>query len=403
VSEAGPVAVRVENVGKRYRIYHERNQSLKSIVMRGGRASFDEFWALDDVTFDIPAGTTFGLIGENGSGKSTLLKCIAKILRPDRGTITTDGKVAALLELGSGFHPELSGRENVYLNASILGLSRKEVEGKFDDIVGFAGLERFIDNPVKNYSSGMYVRLGFSVAINVDPDVLLVDEVLAVGDESFQRRCAEKFYDFRKAGKTVVVVSHAMGQLRNLCDQVAWLEHGKVRAVGAPGNVVDDYVEASHVDHDEADRDTPAEKNRWGSGEARIERVELLDGSGSGVQRLHTGEPLTVRVHWRSDQGVQKPVFGLAVHTLEGVEVTGPNTRDADVVFDELTGSGVVDFVVDRLLLLPGAYELTAALYDWTRQHPFDHRHRFLRFDVEPGEPREGHGFVSLGGRWQAR
>ena len=397
-------AVSVEGVSKRFRLYRERNQSVKAAVLRRGRASYDDFWALRDVSLRIPAGGTFGLVGENGSGKSTLLKCLARILQPDAGRVVTTGKVAALLELGSGFHPELSGRENVFLNGSILGLSRGEITRRFDDIVGFAGLERFIDAPVKNYSSGMYVRLGFSVAINVDPDILLVDEVLAVGDESFQRRCAEKFADFRRAGRTTVLVSHAMGQLRNLCDEVAWLEHGRVKAVGSPGNVVDDYVGEAHAAREAvraAEDDEPADRSRWGSGEARIDRVQLLDAAGRPTTSVRTGDPVTVRLRWSTREPVERPVFGVAVHSLDGVEVTGPNTRDVDLVPDKIDGTGVVDLAVPRLLLLPGTYELSGAVYDYSRTHPYDHRHRMHRFDVEVGSPREEHGFTSLGGSWQ--
>ena len=185
-------AVIIDHVSKRYRLYHERNQSMKAALLRGRRARYEDFLALDDVSFEIKEGTAFGLIGENGSGKSTMLKVMARILRPDGGSITTRGKVSALLELGAGFHPELSGRENVYLNGAILGLSRREIDSRFDEIVDFSGIEQFIDAPVKNYSSGMYVRLGFAVAINVDPAVLLIDEVLAVGDQEFQNKCTEK-------------------------------------------------------------------------------------------------------------------------------------------------------------------------------------------------------------------
>jgi ABC-type polysaccharide/polyol phosphate transport system ATPase subunit len=217
------VAVSVRNLSKKFRIYHERNQSLKISLLRGRRAEYEEFLAVDDVSFDIRKGETFGIVGQNGSGKSTLLKCLARILTPDSGTVTVAGKVSALLELGAGFHPELSGRENIYLNGSILGLSSKQLDDRFDEIVEFAGLERFIDTPVKNYSSGMYVRLGFSVAINVDPDVLLIDEVLAVGDEEFQRRCTEKFSELQRSGKTIVVVSHGLNQMRGICDRLAWL------------------------------------------------------------------------------------------------------------------------------------------------------------------------------------
>src|SRR5215212_3969657 len=231
-------AIVVDGVSKRFRLYKERNQSLKAALMRGRRAAYEEFWALRDVSFEIPEGITFGLIGENGSGKSTLLKTIARILRPDAGDVRTRGSLAALLELGSGFHPELSGRENVYLNGSILGMAKKEIDSRFDAIVDFSGIETFIDQPVKNYSSGMYVRLGFSVAINVDPEILLVDEVLAVGDAAFQEKCLEKFAEFRRAGKTVVVVSHAMGSLRTYCDEAAWLEHGKLVKVGPATGIV---------------------------------------------------------------------------------------------------------------------------------------------------------------------
>ncbi|MBX3094048.1 MAG: ABC transporter ATP-binding protein [Cryobacterium sp.] len=209
--------------------------------MRGRTSVHEDFWALKDVSLDVVRGQTVGLVGDNGSGKSTLLKCMAKILYPDKGSITMKGRLAALLEVGSGFHPELSGRDNVYLNGSILGMSRREIEMKFDEIVDFSGVREFIDQPVKNYSSGMYVRLGFSVAIHVDPDILLVDEVLAVGDESFQAKCAEKFVELRKAGRTIVIVSHALGTLASMCDSLVWLQHGDVMATGDPATVIAAY------------------------------------------------------------------------------------------------------------------------------------------------------------------
>jgi lipopolysaccharide transport system ATP-binding protein len=237
-------AVRVDDVSKRFRMYKERNQTLKAAVMRGRRSVHEEFWALRDVSFDVPEGTTFGLIGSNGSGKSTLLKCLAKIYYPEKGSITAYGKVAALLEVGSGFHPELSGRENIYLNGSILGMSKKEITSRFDEIVDFSGVEQFIDQPVKNYSSGMYVRLGFSVAINVNPDILVVDEVLAVGDAEFQDKCRQKFKDFKAAGKTVILVSHSMGTVKDMCDQVAWLRHGELVETGEANRVIESYLDS---------------------------------------------------------------------------------------------------------------------------------------------------------------
>lgn len=237
-------AVSVEHVSKKFRLYHERNQSLKSAVMRGRRSVHEDFWALQDVSFDVPDGSTFGLIGSNGSGKSTLLKCLAKIYTPEQGRIVSRGKVAALLEVGSGFHPELTGRENIFLNGSILGMSRKQITAKFDEIVDFSGVAEFIDQPVKNYSSGMYVRLGFSVAINVDPDILVVDEVLAVGDAEFQEKCLNKFSEFREMGKTVILVSHDMRSVTTMCDHVAWISHGAVVEVGEAAPTIKSYLDS---------------------------------------------------------------------------------------------------------------------------------------------------------------
>jgi len=394
----GDIAVSVEGVSKTFRLYHDRNQTLKATLMRGRRARYEEFQALDDVSLEVPAGTTFGLIGENGSGKSTLLKCIARILRPDAGTITVNGKISALLELGAGFHPELSGKENIYLNGAILGISSKDIDRKYDEIVEFAGLGTFIDTPVKNYSSGMYVRLGFSVAINVDPDVLLVDEVLAVGDEQFQRRCNEKFAELRAQGKTIVVVSHALGLMRTICDQLAWFERGKLRMVGDAGDVIDHYVAEVQTDrHDDAGDDGV----RWGSGEALIERIEVLRPDDRSTSKLQTGDAVTFRVHYRAPQRVERPVFGLAFYNLEGVLVSGPNTREAEVVPDFIEGEGTMDLTVDALMLLPGTYDISASLYDYAIVHPFDFRQRAVRFDVDPGTPHETFGGVmSLNGRW---
>jgi ABC-2 type transport system ATP-binding protein len=237
-------AVEVRNLSKNFRLYHERNQSLKSALMRGRISKYEDFSALNDITLDIPQGSTFALIGSNGSGKSTLLKCLAKIYWPTTGTISYNGRMAALLEVGSGFHHELSGRDNIYLNGSILGMSKKEIDAKYDEIVEFSGVERFIDQPVKNYSSGMYVRLGFSVAINVNPEILIVDEVLAVGDAEFQAKCLNKFRDFRKEGRTVIMVTHSMEAVRDMCDHAAWIEKGNLKVVGTAEETVAAYEES---------------------------------------------------------------------------------------------------------------------------------------------------------------
>ncbi|GCE77707.1 ABC transporter ATP-binding protein [Cellulomonas biazotea] len=391
-------AIEVVDVSKRFRMYKERNQSLKASLMRGRRAKYDEFWALRDVGFEIPEGSTYGLIGENGSGKSTLLKCLARILVPDTGSVRVNGSIAALLELGSGFHPELTGRENVYLNGSILGLGKKEIESRFDEIVDFAGIEQFIDQPVKNYSSGMYVRLGFSVAINVDPDILLVDEVLAVGDAAFQAKCMEKFADFRAAGKTVVLVSHAMGTMRTMCDHVAWLDHGKLVGAGPATELVDDYIDKTHADRPV--EESGHESGRHGSGEITVERVELLDGTDEAVSSFRTGEALTIRVHYRAHETVERPVFGLAVETIEGTYVWAYHTRDGGMDIPSVAGDGFIDCTVPRLPLQPGTFDVTASAVDWTTQHTYDLRRHLSRFDVEAGEPRESGGIVAMGATW---
>ena len=234
-------AVRINEVSKRFRLYYERNQTLKSAILRGRTSKHEDFWALKDISFDVMEGHTHGLIGSNGSGKSTLLKCLAKIYWPTSGSIQYRGRMASLLEVGSGFHLELSGRENIYLNGSILGMSKKEIDSKFDEIVDFSGVERFLDQPVKNYSSGMYVRLGFSIAINVDPDILVVDDVLSVGNEEFPRTRFQKFLEFKKRGKTVILVTHTMPVVEDICDSVTWINSGTMMQTGPAAEVVKNY------------------------------------------------------------------------------------------------------------------------------------------------------------------
>jgi ABC-type polysaccharide/polyol phosphate transport system ATPase subunit len=399
-------AVVVDDVSKRFRLYKERNQSLKATLMRGGRATFEDYWALRDVSFEISEGSTFALIGENGSGKSTLLKCIARILTPERGRIGTRGSVAALLELGSGFHPELSGRENVFLNGSILGMGKKELERKFDEIVDFAGIEPFIDQPVKNYSSGMYMRLGFSVAINVDPDVLLVDEVLAVGDAAFQEKCMEKFAQFRRAGKTVVIVSHAMGSMRTLCDEAAWLDHGRLLEVGRADVIVDRYIDKGHEQVEAMAPVIPPgqAEARWGSGEARLTGVTVLDHAGTPSKLFRTGESVTVRLDYDCATRVERPVFGLAMENLDGVYVWAHNTRDAGLELPYIEGQGHIDLEIPRLMLQPHTFDVIASIVDQTTTHTYDFLRHCYRFIVEPepGQARESGGILALGGRWRA-
>ncbi len=390
-------AVLAEHVSKKFRLMKERNSSLKAAIMRGRRVVAEDFWAVRDVSFEVPTGETFGLIGENGSGKSTMLKCLTRILRPETGRIEVRGKVSSLLELGSGFHPELSGRENVFLNGAILGLSQKELRRRFDTIVDYAGIGQFIDEPVKNYSSGMYVRLGFSVAINVDPEVLLVDEVLAVGDEGFQRKCNEKFADMKAEGRTIILVSHAMSSVQNMCDRVAWFEHGQLRELGNTREVIEHYTGSVDVERGVDDSGHP----RWGSGEARVNGVELLGGDGLPVDRLTSGSPATVRLRYEMHEPIAQPVFACYVTTVNGQPVSAPNTRASGCVPDKLDGSGHVDIHLDEVRLLPGTYELTPVISDITMMKVFDHRQNVLRFDVERGATGEEWGVTTLSPRWE--
>lgn len=393
-------AIIVDDVSKRFRLYHERNQSLKAAVMRRGRAKYTELQALEHVSFEVPKGKTFGIIGHNGSGKSTMLKCLTRILRPDSGSVTTFGKVSALLELGAGFHPELSGRDNVYLNGSILGLSKKEIDKRYDEIVDFAfgdsGQQDRIDTPVKNYSSGMYVKLGFSVAINVDPDLLLVDEVLTVGDEAFQRKCADKFLELKDSGKTVVIVSHALGMVRDLCDQAALLDHGHLTSIGHPEEVIDAYMQNVETNV----RRDGEHGSRWGEGGARIMSVDVLNAGFAEVDRLHIGQGAVFRIHYDCDHPISKPVFKLEVHTPNGTTVAAGNTRFHDRVPDKIEGHGAIEYRIPKILLVPGLYDLSVTLFDYDMLHPFDARHRFKRFEVGGGFPPDVDGVVSLDGEF---
>src|SRR3954454_13609605 len=279
------VALEVRNLTKSFRLHSEKTNSLKALIAGKKHNRYDEFTALSDVTFDVKEGEVFGVIGQNGSGKSTLLKCMAGILQPKAGSVHVSKRMSALLELGAGFHPELSGRDNVFLNAAILGMARRDIAVRFDDIVEFSGLESFIDSPVKTYSSGMYIRLAFAVAINVDPQLLIIDEILAVGDVSFQQKCLEKFVDFRNEGRTIVLVTHAMNSVRDMCDRAIWLTHGNVMGEGDPSDLVEEYTESMLGSRRHADGSA-----RRGSGDAQITSVELLVGENPDpVKRFRTG------------------------------------------------------------------------------------------------------------------
>jgi len=371
-------AVVVRDVWKSFRLYHERNQYLKAAILRGRRARYEEFWALKGVSFEVPQGATFGVIGSNGSGKSTLLKCLTGILYPEKGSVEISGRVSALLELGAGFHPELSGRENVFLNGAILGLTKKEIERKFDDIVDFAGLHDFIDTPVKNYSSGMFVRLGFAVAAHVEPDVLLIDEVLSVGDESFQRRCAEKIDQFRRDGRTIVFVSHGLAQVAQLCETVAWIDKGNLQMVGRADDVIAKYLgDAVPVAAVSEERGT-----RFGTGEAQIVGISMLDGDGNSVDGATTLEPLTLAIDITTHRPLQDLVIHVNIDSIHGHMMWGTSSRRAGQALSLVDGPARVEISIPSFPLLEGTYDLSVGIVDSPETHTFDRWEKKIRFDV---------------------
>jgi ABC-type polysaccharide/polyol phosphate transport system ATPase subunit len=404
--------IEFNNVSKRFTIYHDRRNSVQERIagLFRPRVQGETFWALRDVSFSIGQGQSLGLVGHNGAGKSTALKLMTRILEPTSGTLHMRGRVAALLELGSGFHPDLSGRENVFLNGSLLGFSRRDMQARLDEIVDFAEIGDFIDMEVKHYSSGMYTRLAFAVATAVDPDILITDEVLAVGDEAFQRKCMERIYRFRQMGKTIIFVSHALETVRTLCDQAVWLDHGRARLVGPAGAVIDAYLEDVNRHEAEARRkaaeSAPEESapeedaRRRGTREAEIVRVELIDGAGHEQPVFQTHAPLTIRIHYLAHQPICRPVFGVALHHEGSFWLSGPNTRFDEFEIPLIDGAGYVDYSIPELRLLNGRYMISATIYDEAILRPYDYHDRMYQLVVQADELRERYGVLPLGGRW---
>ena len=430
------MSIRVRDVHKVYRRYGRRKQfaTLKSALLSGSvlRDLHPDavFEALKGVSFDVATGRTFGIVGRNGSGKSTMLKLIAGIGKPTSGTVRVDGRVSALIELGAGFHPEISGRENVYINGLMLGLGRREIARRFDEIVRFAELEEFIDAPVKTYSSGMYMRLGFAVAINVDPDVLLVDEVLAVGDEAFTHKCLDKFAEFRRRGRTVLLVTHSLDLVTRFCDEALWLDAGVAKVQGDPKRVIDAYLmdvagqenrelaKAGSRAPGSGMREEPAlsdpgaripdpgtepadmfkaAEGRWGSREAEITAVEMIGVSGQPAHLFQSGERVDIRLHVRANQRVRDFAFGVGIFNAEGVCCYGTNTLIDGGVAGELAGEGLVVFEIDGLNLVEGTYKLDVAVH---RQDgvPYDYHRLLYTFRVK--SPRKEAGIFRPPHRW---
>ncbi|MCU0580713.1 MAG: ABC transporter ATP-binding protein [Desulfobacterota bacterium] len=387
---------------------HDVSKSFQKLLLRGDHGTVktwllkplalpakprgERFEVFSHLDLEIPRGISLGVIGRNGSGKSTLLKLLAGIYKPDGGTIQLEGRVASLIELGAGFHPEFTGRENVFINGAVMGLSRKEIEARFDRIVRFAELESFIDAPVRTYSSGMYVRLGFSVAVNVDPDILLVDEVLAVGDESFSHKCLDQMIAFKKAGKTIVLVTHDLPTVERFCEEAVWLDGGCLRAQGPPRQVVDAYrqevarrEEARFQDERPEDQcPAPAgllSKDRWGNGDLEIIRVRILDDQGQDRHVFQSGEDITIELAYRVHRPTADVVFGVGIFNGEGACAYGTNTETDRIVLPALGSQGRIGFLLEKPQFIEGTYFLDVAVHA-RDGHAYDYQSRCVSLAV---------------------
>ncbi|HEY3884093.1 MAG TPA: ABC transporter ATP-binding protein [Vicinamibacterales bacterium] len=416
---AGLTAIEVSRVSKIYRRYSQRKQfaTLKSALLSRSlikNLKPDEtFTALNDVSLTVPKGRTLGVIGRNGSGKSTLLKLVAGITKPSIGTVKVAGRISALIELGAGFHPEISGRENVFINGIMLGLTKREVTQRFDEIVEFAEMTEFIDAPVKTYSSGMYMRLGFAVAIHVDPDVLLVDEVLAVGDEGFTHKCLDEFGEFKRRGKTILLVTHSLGLVERFCDEALWLDAGRVKGSGDPTRIVGAYrtdverqeeqeLAATDARAGRSAAGTPpaageqraalpddpvttggtatdmfrAAEGRWGSREVEITDIVVLGADGAPCRVFHSGDPLDLRIRMRAPLPIDDFVVGVGIFNAEGVCCYGTNTSIDALLPERLSGDTEAVFSIAALDLVEGTYKLDVAVHKLDG-YPYDY-HRLL-------------------------
>jgi lipopolysaccharide transport system ATP-binding protein len=403
------MAIQLSGVSVRYRVPQERIPSLKEYAIRWvkGQISYSSFWALRNIDLEIQRGEVFGIIGPNGAGKSTLLKVVSRVLRPTQGDLRVRGRISPLLELGAGFDPELTGRENVYLNGAILGYSKQEIDERFDSIVDFAGLHDFINAPIRTYSSGMYARLGFSVATLKRPEILIVDEILGVGDAEFQTKSFERIQQFQGEGTTILLVSHSLDRVREMCHRALWLDHGKSVVLGSAENVVEQYLQRIHDLEgvrlrQASESDLPASR-RWGSQKIEITQVSISNSQGEAQSIFQTGEQLTLRMKYYAHEQIAHPNFGIAIHRQDGALITGPNTNSANLELPEVLGEGVVTYTIPYLPLLEGLYQFSVAVVNQHDTETFDYHDRPYPFRVinRGGEIKEQYGLVTLRGEWQ--
>jgi len=389
-------AIEVRNVTKAFKVYLDKGHTLKEKTLFRKRRAYEERRVLKGISFDIKKGEAVGLIGHNGCGKSTTLKLLTKIMYPDSGTIKMQGRVSSLIELGAGFHPDMSGRENIYINASIFGLTKKEIDKRLEDIIAFSELEEFIDNPVRTYSSGMYMRLAFSVAINVDADILLIDEILAVGDAGFQTKCFNRLKEIKVSGTTIVIVSHSLGQIEQICDRSIWIHKGIIRAEGSPRDVHPQYLdymgeqrqviaekeEKRRKEKEEKKKETiperenvsvdegvsekqvtlKEEKKRWGNGYARITEIHLLNQDKKECISFKTNDVMFIQIDFEVKKEVIDAVFGIGIYRIDEIHCYGTNTRIDNVDKFDLNKDGSVIIELNKMALLPGKYLLDVAI-----------------------------------------
>jgi lipopolysaccharide transport system ATP-binding protein len=405
--------IRFDNVSKRYQLRRNRPRSFREMfVGRWSRsrnalaaAPAGSLWALRDVSFEIEAGETVAFVGPNGAGKSTALKLISRIMLATQGRVTINGRVAALLELGAGFHPDLSGRENVYLSGALAGMGRAEINRKYDSIVDFSELPTFMDLPVKHYSSGMFARLAFAVSIHLEPEVLLVDEVLAVGDQNFQQKCLDRIAELRRQGVTICVVTHAMEMARRLCNRALWFDHGQLRSDGAAEAVVREYLDDAMLLDARRLSDGDAllsDEQRWGSRRMEIYKVRMTDGTGAPSVVFSTGEPLVIHLDYRTRQAVAPPVLGIAIYRNDGVHICGPNTGFSNIRVPLLDGHGSVSYHIPELPLLDGLYYVTVAATNAEDTELYDYHDRAYSFRVvnQGNGTQERYGLMTMQGHW---
>ena len=401
-------ALTVSDVWKRFQLRRHAESTLKGSVVRYMKREkgSEDFWALKGVNFEVGKGEAFGIVGRNGSGKSTLLKLLVGIMKPTKGTIQHSGRISPLLELGAGFHPEFTGRENVFLNGAILGLSRAELRGKYDEIVAFAGLERFMDTAVKHYSAGMYLRLGFSVAIHVDPEILIIDEILAVGDEEFQGKCYERIHNFKRGGATLVFVSHDLGSVANLCDRAAWMDKGVTVKEGDAGDVANDYLMATIEHREETIRGgedgtvTTAFGETWGTGEVKARRVRLLGQDGKAKTMFEVGEPFTLEVCLENLEEVHSVQVGFSVQTMSSL-VLGTNTGIRGLRLPALRRKMTVRYHIGCLPLNSGEYNVSIAVQNPDRPgHDYDFHNRMYVLRVSNPTSRHNMGVLNVEDAW---